>query len=259
MSFLKGINEYAPPDFSLFEKTGYGLVYQAYSALENAFMALYEAQLKPREEYPAWSNLRKLVGHDLVDIYGEWGMADDMVARLNCMESSELEKHLELDVPKFADGYSLEKANEEFIELTGKLAAWEVEEGKEFIYPALNRHLEGRIQNWEHLLARAEKEDFDENSAEPGIESMSDYCLERSKLDYAASAIHMLRFAKPTTAPKAFARLRPLPYYDTYCKRLEELDAKFRRVLNGRYSYEPWADPEFWWHHPPKPQRQSKH
>lgn len=246
MEKLKQRLKYTPPDFRFFQRYGFGILHQAQRALDAGLSAIDKAEELDVAKYQTWK-INRGFSPDLVDVYAFWAMADDMLARLNSMKDpKERDKHIALDV-KHSPKLSLEKAMEEFAELTGKIAVLEVERGKEYLYPALNRQLEERIAAWKEILAFAENNPEDDFCSDEPMEDWRDCCRERLNLEYARDGIHMLRFAELETAPEGFKRLEPLPYYDTFVDSVPANDDQFRKLLHGRKLLAPWADPIHSW------------
>lgn len=251
MSKFKELMKYSPPPFQLFEKYGHGLLSEAMNAVNYAYSEFIEAQAMDEEKFTTWgSKPLSTDEYDLIDLYGQWTKADDLLKRLEYMEPAERTKHLTLGPLKSRLDY--EKISQKFANLTAELKAWEEEDGKRLIYPVLDHHLKRRMDYWEKYLDYA-GDDF-EGDGERMV-GIGDYCDERTRIEYAAMGIENLRFRF-----RESNRLKPLPYLQTFIKRRLELDERFRKALNGRYCPAPWADPAFWWHWPPKieKKRQTK-
>ena len=255
MSEFKALMRYTPPPFHLFEKyhLGEGFLSLADHAVSYAYSEFIEADAIDEDEFMAWGN--DPLGtdeYDLVDLYGQWTKADDLLKRLEYMEPAERAKHLTLGPLK--DRLDYEKISQKFADLTAELKAWEQEVGERLVYPALDRQLKRRLDKWEYYLDMAVK-DFeagrDLEGDEERMDGIDDYCDERTLIEYAAMGIQNLQFREP-------GRLKPLPYLKTFIARRLELDERFRKALNGRFCPAPWADPAFWWHWPPKSQKKQR-
>lgn len=186
---------------------------------------------------------------DLITMYAEWTIADDLLKRLDYMDSKEREKHLKLDGSR-PDQITFESVTEEHAELYGWITAWEAAGGGE-LFPALDRQLKRRIETWENLLQVAKRTNFDDPDMIFG--DFEEYCTERTILEYAANAIVAARFDESRP-------MEPLPYFDEFAVRRSASDALFRKLLGGRYEYAPWAIPAnvFWWHHSPEEVRKAE-
>lgn len=245
MPSFKDLLKYTPPDFSLFVKRGRALLDEANDAVTSANSAFWESRQRLRSD-PNWgSGIKYTMEFDLVDLYGYWTMADDFLKRLERMPEAERKKHIAFDKRKHHLDY--EDVQEKFVDLTARLEVWEESKGKSLIYPALDRQLKRSLDNWKRYLDWA-GDDFEGDGERVG--NLGEYCHERSIIEFAAMGIHALQMRN--------GRLEPLPYFDTFLQRRQVLDQRFKKLLNGRYDFQPWADPVFWWHHPPKKGSSSK-
>jgi hypothetical protein len=254
MGKLQELLKYTPPDFSLFEKYGGGFLSEARDATNDAFSTLVDIRAMDEDKFVAWGKKERIgtSGEDLVDLYGQWTMADDMLKRLEYMDPAERAKHLTLGPLKQLLDY--EKTLQKFTDMTVEIRAWEKEDGVRLIYPALDHQLKRRLDAWEHYLSDAEYVDElgkDFTGDEERVYGIDSFCRERSLIEYAAMGIQNLRFREP-------GRFEPLPYLKTFINRRLELDKVFRKALKGRYCFSPWADPAFWWHWPPNTQKKQK-
>jgi hypothetical protein len=262
---MKQAMKYNPPDFRLFEEYGSGLLREASSSLSDFIIAYVSSKEEKLEDYPTWKSLGALT-NDLVSMYGHWSNTHDMIRRLEFMDPKERQRHIELDTRKFPSQKPLEQVEDEFAEYSGKLAAREIGD-HEIIYATLNRQLRERLDAWGKHLSFAEKDPTLFNPPYLGeMDSSFDYCEERTILEYARDGITALRMMG-FSDPAGFDRLEPLPYFETYEKRLQELDVRFRKIIHGRHDVVrkiihgrhevvPWADPTYWWHQPEPGQRQ---
>jgi hypothetical protein len=250
MPRLKKLLTYTPPDFKLFQEPdhGYprGLLYEAWMSLRFAwggYLRGQEEYIKGDKSFAKWpSRIRGCDEDDLITMYADLAKADDMLSRLEAMKPEERKKHLELD-----NRYDYEKAAGDFAKLWGRIAAWELEGGALY-EEVLNGLLKRRIDEWEYkFLPKAAETEFAFEYGDE-LETVNDYCDERSTLEYAATAIRLLRLSGYETDNRE--RLASLPFFDTYVKRLKASDATFRKLLKGRRDIEAWADPTFWWHWP---------
>jgi len=250
MSGLKNLLKYTPPDFRNFSHPDHGFprgfLNAAWSAIYGEVSDGYERSQaewqKGPESFVAWpSRERGCSENDLVSMYGGLGKADDMLTRLEAMDPKEREKHIKLD-----SNCDYDKLILKYAEFAGVIAAWELK-GGDLYQTVLNGLLKRRIDEWEQeYLPNAAKWNFKING-EP-MESVGDYCEERSLMEYAAVAIRIFRTMGYETTSDP--RLMDLPYFDTYVERLKTSDETFRKILNGRRDIEAWADPTFWWHRP---------
>jgi hypothetical protein len=251
MKSFKDMMKYKPPHFSVFQKFGSGYLFEASWAIMRAESDLVHSRWKLLED-PNWGEAPEVVPEeDLVEMYAYWTMADDMLKRLDRMEPEECEKHCALDMGgRNAGGtFSLEEASLKHADIDGRITAWEASEGKEKVYPALDRQLKRRLDTWEHGISRIEAHDFLDDD-EP-FQGIGDFCYERTIIEYAAMGIENLQFRYPD-------RMRPLPYLHTFLVRRLKLDERFRKVLRGRYQYAPWTERDFWWCYPPSKAQSRK-
>jgi len=252
MSFLKKLLKYTPPDFRKFSHPDHGmprgLLSEAWSGLGKAkegYLQSEQEWLKGSEYYTNWpSEERGCSEYDLVTMYAGLAKAEDMLSRLEAMEPAERKKHLELD-----SRYDYDKAIEYFAVLSGAIEAWELESGELYI-TVLGGLLKRRIDEWENkFLPKAAEEDFVFEYGDE-LETVNDYCRERTIMEYAVVAINILSISGYETEEDK-ERLEDVPYFNTYVKRLKTSDETFRKLLNGRRDIEAWADdPDFWWHRP---------
>jgi len=251
MSRLKKLLKYTPPDFRNFSHPDHGMprgfLDAAWSAIYGGVSEGYErSQIewqKGPESFAKWPLEPCYNEDDLVTMYGGLGKADDMLTRLEAMDPKEREKHVKLD-----SNCDYDQLIVKYADFAGEIAAWELK-GGDLYQTVLNGLLKRRIDEWEQEhLPNAAKWNFEING-EP-MESVSDYCRERSLMEYAAIAIRILRMMGYETV--ADLRLENLPYFDTYVERLKTSDVTFRKLLNGRRDIEAWAadEPDFWWHRP---------
>jgi len=250
MSGLKKLLKYTPPDFRNFSHPDHGmprgLLSEAWISLAYAIDGYHESQrewLKGAESFAQWpSEERGCSEDDLVTMYAGLAKAEDMLSRLEAMEPAERKKHLELD-----SRYDYDKAIEYFAVLSGAIEAWELESGEPYI-TVLGGLLKRRIDEWENkFLPKAAEEDFVFEYGDE-LETVNDYCRERTIMEYAVVAINILRISGYETEEDK-ERLEDVPYFDTYVERLKTSDVTFRKLLNGRRDIEAWADdPDFWWH-----------
>ncbi len=258
MGCLRDNLKYTPPPIEVFKRYGQGLVREADFAYHDLLSSLIEAQLRfvDREKFRAWA-LEPKYPHDpdLIDVYGSWAMLDDLLRQLHCMDPGERRKHEELDA---GHGSPLEKTENGFADLSGRLAAWEIEAGKEFIYPAFNELFKRRLNAWEDNLDKVIRSDFEPTWEFWGTEN--DYRTERSLLEYTRMGVHILRHCELVTTVNNFTRMEPLPDFKACCTYLDELDKKFREALkkSKRDQIAPWADPSFWWYTPVTPTKKAR-
>jgi hypothetical protein len=250
MKSFKDMMKYTPPHFSVFQKFGSGYLSQASWAIRRAESNLVHARWKLIED-PNWGEeSRNIPEEDLVEMYAYWTMADDMLKRLDRMEPEERERHLTLDMKYSPLVFGFEEAGIKHADIDGRITAWEEEEGKEKVYPALDRQLKRRLDTWEHGIAGVERLGFFVDDGEP-FDNVEDFCYERTIIEYAAMGIENLQFRYPD-------RMQPLPYLHTFLVRRLKLDERFRKILRGRYLYSPWTELDFWWCHPPQVQKRKK-
>lgn len=242
MRSFKDMMKFKPPDISVFKKFGRGYLNRAHRAVQNAESDLVHARFNLLED-PLWGE--KAIGvpeDDLVEMYAYWTMADDMLKRLDRMEPEEREQQLALDTnPRL--GCVFEEISDKHADIDGRITAWEGLDGKDKVYPALDRQMKRRLDTWEKGVLSAQKYGFDEDDVDP-FESVGDLCDERTIIEYAALGIENLQFRYP-------GRMEPLPYLDTFLRRRIKLDNEFRKALRGQYQYDPRMEfPEFWWCYP---------
>jgi hypothetical protein len=250
MPRLKKLLTYTPPDFRKFSHPDRGcprgMLNAARSALGFAQEGWFWSWRRWREGDSSFAKLplehRGSDECDLITMYAGLAKADDMLSRLEAMKPEDRKKHLELD-----NRYDYNKVANDFAELSGLIAVWELE-GGDLYQKVLNGLLKRRIDEWEfEFLPKAAETNFEVIEGED-METIGDYCSERSTLEYAATAIRLLRLSGYETDNRE--RLASLPFFDTYVKRLKASDATFRKLLKGRRDIEAWADPTFWWHWP---------
>lgn len=240
--------QYEAADFSFFERFGRGLVYEAERATDRVITAYFEAWER-FEDDPEWftlwgSEIKGISEYDLVDMYASWTMGDDLLTRLACMTAEDRRKHENLDRPRCGSLKALEKR---FAEISGEIVVWEIEAGKEYIYPSLDGLLRRRLNLWEEALNDAIRLEWNFD-VDDYLTSVNEFCFERTLLEYVRIGVNVIRkYERPATA-KDFKRLEPLPYYATFCARLDELDERFKMALAGERYVVPWADRTFWWH-----------
>lgn len=238
--------KYTPPDFELFEQYGYGLLEIARRAVTNLSLAKGEMHGVNLKNYSKWQSFGGQ-SKDLVSVYGFWAQADDMIARLNSMDPNERKKHIEFDTRNLPHKDSFERTEDRFVQITAEIAVWEIAH-HDIVYTTLNRQLHERLDAWEQYISFAEKDPTRFDPPFLGeMDSNDEYCDERTLLEYARDGITCLRMMG-FSEPAGFDRLEPLPYFETYEKRLEELDIRFRKIIHGHHDFVPWADPTYWWH-----------
>jgi hypothetical protein len=246
MARLRDLLKYNPPDFQIFQKWGSGYLWQAFNGITQANHGLLRTLQEKRGPggLKAWPGQRRGESeHDLLDVYAGWTKADDMLRRLEGMPAEEREKHLVLDTRDVLD---YDEVVKDFAELTGEIAAMEIEGGDQY-QEVLNGLLQRRIDEWENdYLPYAENVGFEytDPMTDPG-----DFCEERTTMEYALTGIHMLKYSGYASEPE-LQRLRKLPFYDTFVERVHASDDRFRKALKGERCVLPWADESFWWHQP---------
>jgi hypothetical protein len=265
MGSLKDNLKYTPPDFRLFEdwvaksKVGFrgAYLFEARLGISQMLDAYAEAISKRQNgRFLEWPNMvRGYSEYDLVDLYAGWAKADDMLFRLESMPADERKKHLELDKKKHDLDY--QEVEDLHSEYAGTIAVFELICGSEY-EPVLDGLLKRRLKDWEEFLEDVSKHGFGRLGGEP-MDQPSEFCDERTTLEYAGDGIGAMRMKGYATEPRK-QRLQGLPFLPTYKKSLEATDKKFRETLqrekNSREQcYEPWADPFFWWHYPPNPKK----
>jgi hypothetical protein len=168
---------------------------------------------------------------DIIWLIGEWAHAKDMEYQIDTMSPERKAK--ELQTKLFEDKTYDDLVKEEIEVKVGITVTDEDEDYGPLFREALNGQLQKRLDYWEETLKDAEDglEEFERT--DPFF-----MCDERDILEYAAAGIEILRLEN---------HLLDLPYYKEYCKRLKELDAIFKNVLNGQTVYRPCADKLFWW------------
>lgn len=234
--------KYTPPNISLFKKYGRGYLALANDAVDFSESALVHSHKRLLENPERSTEPRSEPEEDFVEAYAYWTMADDLLKRLERMKPEEREEQLALDT-KPERGITFDEVSRKHADLTGLMVAWE-ERNKETVYPVIDRQLQRRLDTWEQLLERAEKDQFEPITYGEDFESLHDFCGERDIIEYAAMGIKIMQIRES-------GRLQPLPYLDTFIQRRLKLDERFRKALNGRYIFAPWADPkQFWWHYP---------
>jgi hypothetical protein len=248
---------YDPPDFSLFEKFGHGLIWRA-----NLILKSLEAEFEDADQFVA--NIvhgspdfnEKGNKSPYFTLYASLAEADEAVRRLKSMPEEELEKHIKLDGP--CDINALEAR---FDKMYGYTDGWESLQ-PQLIQDGLNHDMEAQLNSWRGYLKWAEEDSdrpYEEDGVDP-MDSINEFSTMRGELEYFRRAMQRVRHvmvyddmkAMEKTGQPAVGRL-PNIMFDKYEMRLLGLDEIFRKVLGNRRAERPhfWTDREFWWDHSP--------
>lgn len=168
---------------------------------------------------------------DIVALIADWAYAKDMEHILDQMTPEKRAKQ-ELFTPE-----EYERLVDQEIGIkAGIKVTDEFDDHGPVFRQALNKQLQEAIAKWEDTLAFTERSGVTEDEFEPS--DLYSLCEVRDELEYAKWGIEIFQIS---------GRLKDLPYYQEYRKRLQELDIRFRKVLEGKTLPRPYADKVFWW------------
>lgn len=161
-------------------------------------------------------------------LYSNWANAHYLVRRLRTdMAKGELPEN---------EHSRYQRSLMRFGELEGSVSGAE-KWGGEFYRNSLDRQLIKDINSWKSALDSAIEHGVTGESYE-AYGTYEDYCDTRDTLEYVERGLTLARME---------GRLLDLPSFETFSKTLRELDKQFRKILDGQYFPEPWADKSLWW------------